>query len=325
MPEVTSSVLNAGGCSLHFEAHGPDWAGAVEVLAREWSDEEPGPMVGRVVCGAHPGPPPPFAPDLAEEGTRVWTSVPAPHFELDGVRLSMADERTAFVGAETCDARSALERALPVVLGWLLAGGGSWLVHASAFLVPRSGTESSSGVEPGAVVVLGASGAGKSTTAASALHAGFPLLSDDLVALRQGPRTEVRGIPRLVWFPQELGTVDGAGRIVGTDLRRRQAVRPGLTKGWFPLRAVVVLSHGTESSSTVTAISGVDAIRTLWSSHIASLVPSRLRRWFPVAARVAALPSWRLLLGADSRTRLETTATALASLTPTVLSAPLNT
>jgi len=220
----------------------------------------------------------------------------------------MADSETVIVDGHATSARLALDTALPASLGWILAGAGRWVVHAAA-LVPGS--------DVGAVLALGDTGAGKSTTAAAALHAGWPVLADDLVVLRCGENgAEARGIPKSLWIPEELGTVRSGGIAAAVDaIRGRREIKTALARGWFPIRAVIVLAHGDAPDTTVERIDAIEAMRSLWSAHIPASIPSRLERWFPVAGRLARLPAWRMSLGAKAASRLSTTAQALATLT----------
>ncbi|MGH9029446.1 MAG: hypothetical protein ACRDV4_07510 [Acidimicrobiales bacterium] len=306
-------VLNVGGCTVLVEARGRRWAEAVAGLERDWRGQCEGPFAGRILCGSDPGPPPSRRPEFTDGPIQVWSVGDSPHIELENARLAMSEDGSVVIDGDPKQAEAALDRALPLALGWVLGRAESWVVHASAFVTDRAAVADG----PGAVLVFGDTGAGKSTTAASALNAGWPVLSDDLVAVRWRERPEATGIPRTVWVPAELGTLRGAGRTIGTDGRRRRAVRPELAKGWFSVRAVVLVGHGTDPQTRVERIGSVEALRALWSAHFPALIPSRLARWFPLAARLARLPAWRLNLGTDYSARLATTADALSVVTAT--------
>jgi hypothetical protein len=89
---------------------------------------------------------------LDRSGSRVWATWPAP--------LTVEDTATYLLGP---------------VLGFVLRLRGTVCLHASAVAVGGR-----------AVALLGPAGAGKSTTAAAFARWGYPVLSDDVVALQDG-------------------------------------------------------------------------------------------------------------------------------------------
>jgi hypothetical protein len=133
------------------------------------------------------------------------------------------------------------------IAGFVLRLRGVVCLHASAVALRGR-----------AVVLLGPSEAGKSTTAAAFARLGFPVLSDDIVALseRNGRLPVQPGSPRLRLWPESVGMLFGeAGalpRLTPTwdkcylDLRKppfRFARRP------LPLGAVYVLGDRRDDSS----------------------------------------------------------------------------
>jgi hypothetical protein len=121
-------------------------------------------------------------------GTEVWMHWPPP--------LTLEDAATYLVGP---------------VLGLLLRLRGVLTLHASAVVVKGY-----------AVAIAGPAGAGKSTTAAAFAQRGFPLLSDDIAALRHdGPIfTVTPSFPQVRLWPGStaalFGSVDHLPRITPT-------------------------------------------------------------------------------------------------------------
>ena len=104
-------------------------------------------------------------------------------------------------------------------------------------------------VDSGAVAFVGDCGYGKSTLGAAMLARGFPILTDDLIALRQtAGQCEVQpGVPRIKLFPRVARRVfPRPGR--GTRMNRgtRKLVlpldEPDTASQPVPLRAIYVLS-----------------------------------------------------------------------------------
>lgn len=113
-----------------------------------------------------------------EGGTRLWAAWPAP--------LTVEDTAVYLLGP---------------VLAFVLHLRGITCLHASAFAVDDL-----------AIALVGPSGAGKSTTAAALAGRGFPVLTDDLLALEEQHHGVVAhsGYPRLRLWPEAVTTLYGA-------------------------------------------------------------------------------------------------------------------
>ena len=112
------------------------------------------------------------------QGTQIWATWPK--------ALTLEDTVTYLVGP---------------VMGMVLYFRGITCLHASAVSVGRR-----------AVVLLGAPGAGKSTTAAAFAKLGYGVLSDDIVPLaeREGAFWIQSGYPRVCLWPQSVSTLYGS-------------------------------------------------------------------------------------------------------------------
>jgi hypothetical protein len=165
-------------------------------------------------------------------------------------------------------------------------------------------------VNGGAIGFLGNCGYGKSTLGAALLARGFPILTDDLVALEQGEAgwRVHPGIPRIKLFPSV------ARRLLGSDQRRvpmnhrtsklvlqledRQAVRRPV-----PLKALYVLSDPAQQGShrstrpRIEPLSGhqafIEVIRAAF--NLVVLEKTRLAKQFAFATRLVAGVSVRRL------------------------------
>jgi hypothetical protein len=112
--------------------------------------------------------------------------------------------------------------------GALLHQRGVLPLHGSAVLTPR-----------GAIIFTGISGSGKSTLACAFHHRGYPVLSDDVCAIRSGDAPAVvPGIPCLMLWADTL-------RELGMDPTGFDPVRPRIEKFIFPLK------HGFASDAAV--------------------------------------------------------------------------
>ncbi len=147
----------------------------------------------------------PMAELFGPEATDLWwQTVGGFHLPLEGRELfvdplpGIGDDLVAYP-------------LLGTVLALALHRRGQFTFHASAVSVGGRG-----------VVMLGNKGAGKSTTAATLLAAGHPLVADDIVALDDDPH-----VPRLIpGFGQVK--LDGAALqiLCGPDSRARVDLRP---------------------------------------------------------------------------------------------------
>lgn len=104
---------------------------------------------------------------------------------------------------EPLSIENALTYLLGPILGFVLRLQGTVCLHASAVAIDGQ-----------AIALMGPAGAGKSTTATAFARRGFPVLSDDIVALEERDgRFWVRpGYPRLNLWPQSAKAVLGPDR-----------------------------------------------------------------------------------------------------------------
>jgi hypothetical protein len=296
--DPTMLHIAVGGASIRVIAHDETWLVAMAPLL----GQPRGLVAGQIECGGPIPAPPAGAPDFEDGDARGWTQGEEPHLIMGAAHVRIGDQ-FVFIAAERGRGPEAFDRALPLTLTWLLGFIDLWVVHAAAVIE----------AEGSALLAVGPGGTGKSTVAAAALAAGWPVLADDLVVVRLDPQgsgsLEVFGVPRPLAVPREFPTL---GPAIRGDVRRRRRVDADLEGGWWPVGRVAVLSHGTDAGTAVEPIAALEAFRVLRAAHFAADVPSRRAGWFSLAAQLARLPLVRIALGADPDVRLATTSQALA-------------
>lgn len=220
-------------------------------------------------------------------------------FYSDGARFAV-DSSGHKVWAdwpENYTAEDACTYLLGPVMGFVLRLRGTVCLHASAVVV-----------EDRAVALLGLPGAGKSTTAAAFACSGFPVLSDDVVALKdEGPRLLVQlGYPRVNLWPDSVcrlfGSEDALPRITPTwDKRYLPLGENGhrFASNPLPLGAIYILDGRDSSLSApvIEEVSGKEAFMTLVANtYVNYLLDQNMRRTeFDVLSRlISGIPVRRV-------------------------------
>jgi hypothetical protein len=300
--------IEVGGRGLILEAAAGAWATSAEAVSRFLPAAGTVETAGTLRFGTDevvlPGRP---ADRGSEGGFQAWFTDSTAVLSMPPATMALLDQRTAAIAGDPADAPAVVHRSLPYALGWVLGPAGIWVVHGAAVVPDARGP---------AILVIGSASAGKSTTAAAGLAAGWPVLGDDLLAVtRRHGQVQVSGIHRPLAVPSELGGPADAWPLIVEDPRARRLVgRPNevpLAGGWWPIGAVAVVEHGTRAWTQAVAVPGATILASLWKADFGVVVPQRQAGWFAVAAELARRPAWRLELGADTACRLESTAVAL--------------
>ncbi len=158
-----------------------------------------------------------------------------------------------------------------------------------------------------AVVVLGGSGAGKSTLAYAGSHAGWNIIADDLCAFEAGAELSVVGFPKPINVPSELfGSPPAGAQRLPSDGRDRWALASTATvaRGSYPVRAVVSVAHGAGAASCDPVPASPVRLQQLVASLPLAPIPSAVRGFFPVAALLSRLPTYRFQHAADPAARI---------------------
>jgi hypothetical protein len=152
-----------------------------------------------------------------------------------------------------------------------------------------------------AIALVGLPGAGKSTTAAAFASAGFPVLSDDIVAMAdKGAQFLVQpGYPRVNLWPDSVcrlfGSEDALPRITPTWEKRYLALGQnghGFASSPLPLGAIYVLDSRDETltAPVIEEVSGQEAFMELVANtYVNYLLDQEMRRTeFDVLGRVVS-------------------------------------
>lgn len=169
------------------------------------------------------------------------------------------------------------------------------------------------------VALVGQPGAGKSSTVAALMAAGWRLLIDD-----SAPVVVVDGLPWVVAYerPIHLTPADAAasGLDNGTPMfeRNKLAYRAEVDVTPRPLDAVVALQPSTHSAVHLESLTGVHRLAELdrhVHAQIAARTPGRMPATLSWLAALAHLPVWRLHRprGLDTRAAVVATITREAS------------
>lgn len=227
------------------------------------------------------------------------------HDERHGVRFwSDADTAMVVSGSAVVSVQGAVltasvpdladedraEGAIVAMLAWLLAPHGRYLVHGAAVSWGADG-----------LVVLGHTGAGKSTLIAAALEHGWRALADDLVIVA-ADREVVRvvGVNRHPAIPTEIGgPVVARGRPVPGPRGRAELPSDVLSEGSADVRGVVLLAHARSPGGELARGDRARMLTLLLQSFPATGVLAWRTSFLGLAARLQALPVWQLALAAD--------------------------
>jgi hypothetical protein len=180
-----------------------------------------------------------------------------------------------------------------IALTQLLARRGLHLMHGAAVVIDEC-----------ALLVLGATGTGKSTLAFAAHEEGMPVLADDAVIVRRvDADVHVSGVPRPISVGADvlLDAVDG-GRPVPNDVRARTELPSGtLTPTSNPVGAVVVTTGVVDRAAALERMRGPDVLRTVLQASTSLADPTIRPELFSIAGTLARMPAWSLRHGTDPR------------------------
>lgn len=210
------------------------------------------------------------------------------------------------------------------IFGFVLRLRGTVSLHASGIVIGG-----------GAIALLGAAGAGKSTTAAAFARLGYRIITDDVVALiDRGRSFSVQpGYPGLRLWPDSVyslwGSPDALPRITPTwDKRYLDLMENGyeFETGPVPLCAIYVLGErSTESRAPgIENDSDPALLQLLANTYVNYLLDKKMRaKEFDVLTRVAtAVPIQRAIPHADPA-RLPELCRRIADDARTLLAAPV--
>jgi hypothetical protein len=222
-----------------------------------------------------------------------------------GLVACVTPDRLVVVG-DAPDLGAAFRPVFACAVAHLLAGHDRHVLHAATVAV-----------DDGCVLVLGPTGAGKSTVALCALRRGWPVLGDDLVALSFAPRGDrvfATAIPRPLTAPRDVVDDPRAVPVPGDARERVELPTDTITKGTRPVVGLIVTTHGNSPISAVQELRpfAVPPL-VLTSCLVADTADARTAR-FPLAVALSRLPTFELAHGTRPETRLDEGAALLEQL-----------
>lgn len=220
---------------------------ADEAIAIDWREARPEPAAD-----------PRTVHRLDERGTFELRIPGVAHFEIEPQRIVVHP-------APGADERGVRVFLLGSAIGALLQLRGLTVLHGSAVELP----------DGGAAVFCGRSTAGKSTTAAALMARGYPVLADDLAAVRLTDDGQAWCLPGLartkLWLDalQALGLADQAHdgtRVLPTHDKHSLALAAdNIAQGPVPLRRFFELRPGDGGELAFTPVTGVEKLSVLLS------------------------------------------------------------
>ena len=200
------------------------------------------------------------------------------------------------------------------MMGVLLRLHGITCLHASAVVMDGR-----------AIGLVGASGAGKSTTAAAFARLGYSVLTDDVLALTDcDDHFLVRpAYPRVRLWPQSVaglfGSADALPRMMpGWDKRFLSLQQPGyrFQSESLPLAALYFLEPRGEGNhvSAIEAVNPAEALMTLVSDSFATNFQDKPRRAaeFDLLSRLVSTIPLRRISAPDNLARIDDLCSAIA-------------
>jgi hypothetical protein len=252
------------------------------------------------------------APDARSSQIQLWfEGAGLRALEASGVSASVCGDEV-WLGGPSFDPAGGLDRLALPLLTHALFPHERFVLHAGA--IDHEGR---------AVLLLGASGMGKSTLAFAGVGAGWTVLADDTVMLRIGEHEtfEVAGLSgRPIVVPGELlDALDRPGEPLVGDARRRRALRELTPRsGWSTVAGSVVAAHGEAPATVLSRVDSGAALAALLLSFTGAINPSLLPEFFVAAHALAQRPSFQLAQGRDPGSRLAGTQACLRQLVSSI-------
>ncbi|MHB8467263.1 MAG: hypothetical protein ACYDH6_08535 [Acidimicrobiales bacterium] len=170
------------------------------------------------------------------------------------------------------------------VVAAVLRQRGMLVLHATAAVGER-----------GAVVIMGESGVGKSTTLAALLNQGWRMVSDDVTALRLGPTGSVEVLPGVAQTHLTAETVVGLSVSLADAQRQpwrrmKMAVPTAdvMANGPAPVSAMVLIDGAERNDVAVRELTGNEKFGALNSAIYGPLVPADHLKLFPLLVAAAS-------------------------------------
>jgi hypothetical protein len=267
------TVVDAGGLIVRVEAASAADAALVERVIGSAASAAPPHAAVRI------GPEAPALParpaDFAGPYGRHWDDGTTHWFAHDwglAVRVTAGE---AVLGGPAAGYRRwvTVRNSMLFVLARLLLTQDRFLLHAAA--VRR---------DDSAFLIVGESGAGKSSLAYAAHLAGWHVLGDDMVAVATTLRA--MGIPRVPTIPADVAAGTDGEPLPNDARQRLELPQFALDRREAPIGGVLICRHDA-GPGRLAAASATDAVGALVPAFVLSALPRPVTRWFPLATRLA--------------------------------------
>ena len=280
---LSGLAVDIAGVSVGITATDAMRATAAHALLGRMAPTDREPAV-HLHFGGHRAPPPERTPDVCAGELQIWHDDAALGIAYGTLVGARVESGRGTLGGYAEDLVRVFHHVAPFMLASLLAPHGRFLLHGGA--IQRNGR---------AVLVLGGSATGKSTTVLGALQAGWTVLADDLAVVRSGPTGPmVSGIPKPLAVPEEVVSQEMPFRASQSDARGRVTLS---FEAWdrepHPLSAVVIVGHGDHTDTVVEPIERPKLLGKLFDAML-SRQPSDVRRYFSLAAALCDVQAFQL-------------------------------
>jgi cytochrome c-type biogenesis protein CcmH/NrfG len=294
-------TVDIGGVPVELRATDAMRAAAAHSLLGRMDPSSAGP-VAVFTFGRHRTAPPGRRPDDGVGPLKLWNDDSAFSITYRDSLGGRVEANRARLGGHVADLSRAFRYVAPFMLASLLAPHERFLLHAGA--IARDGE---------AVLVLGATGSGKSTLVLAALQDGWTVLADDLVTVSLGPRgPSVSGMPRPLVVPAEVVQRAAPVQDAQTDAKRTRVelAFDAWDRSAYPIAAIIVTGRGQRPDAVLEPTERPDLLGILIQSML-SQQRHNIRRYMTAAATMCDLPAWRLLHSSVPEIRLTQVAQAL--------------
>ncbi len=315
---LIARTIHMAGVTFHLRMAGPALAPVVlpalaHLLTPNPAGNGDGPTItfdlwDAASTGVWPPRPPFTADDYRRYGQRAvaYAGAVALMYAPTAGQLFAYDQesRHGYFWAEDASQLSIYERAAPLqtLFHWALAAFGWQIVHAAAV-----------GAKTGGVLLIGNTGAGKSTTALSCLsddaRTALYFLSDDKCLVRLDPAPQAFAafssgkikadmLARLPQFQDKLqGWDDGYKANKGLIFLHPDYAKRLITT--FPIKALVLPRVAGQAEASIRPVAAGDAFRTFGPSTVIWLPGAEADNYRITAALVRQLPCYQLDLALE--------------------------
>jgi hypothetical protein len=254
----------------------------------------------QLTFGGHRLPSPARPPDDSAGALQIWHDDEALGIAYGTSVGARVKSGRGMLGGYAADLGLVFRQVGPFMLASLLAPHGRFLLHGGA--IQRDGR---------AILVLGGTGAGKSTLILGALQDGWTVLADDLVVVRSGPSgPAVGGIPKSLVVPGEVLSHDMPSWPLPNDPRARVELPfEEWDREWHPVSAVAVVGHGDRADAVIER----PQLLGMLVHSMLSQQPTNVRLYMRLAIAVCDRPACRLLHSQTASVRARQAADAMAA------------